>query len=252
MTVSQSHRAPAVRMLLCAALVCVALSAVSVQRASGQVLISLFLGDKVSSEKFHLGLNVGANFSNLSGIDSTDVRAGFMLGIIGEWRFAGDFYLQPEIVPFCYVGAKNLPPSGLDLPEIEEELADKKHDRRLNYFAIPVLVKYATLNRRLHIGAGPQVGFLTSATDKYSGVIENTITIEEDIKDRLNSTDAGPVFQLEYKLKNDPFSTSISARYYHGLTDIIKDNPENAVYNRVFSLFISVPIGKAHDPEGDQ
>ena len=81
--------------------------------AEGQVLISLLLGDKVSSEKFHLGLDVGLNLSNVSGIDDTKLRTGFFLGIFGEWRLARDknWYLQPEIIPFYFVGAKNLPRS---------------------------------------------------------------------------------------------------------------------------------------------
>ena len=73
--------------------------------AHSQVLISMLLGDKVSSEKFHLGLNVGVNASGFSGIDDTKLRTGFYLGIVGEWRFAKKWYLQPELTPFYAVGA---------------------------------------------------------------------------------------------------------------------------------------------------
>ena len=104
---------------------------------------------------------------------------------------------------------------------------------------------------RLHLGAGPQVGFLSGATDVYEGVIENRITVEDDIEDNLNSTDAGVTFHIEYKLKEGPFSTSLNARYYHGLTDIIKDNPGDEVYNRIFSLSISVPMGDVPETEGE-
>ena len=82
--------------------------------ASGQVLIGILFGDKVTTEKFHLGVNIGQNLSNLSGIDGTSVRPGLLFGLLGEWQFAENFYLQPELLPFYMLGATDLPPGGLD------------------------------------------------------------------------------------------------------------------------------------------
>ncbi len=47
-------------------------SFVFVAPVRSQVLIGMLLGDKVSSEKFHLELNVGANIANLSQLGSTE------------------------------------------------------------------------------------------------------------------------------------------------------------------------------------
>ena len=91
------------------ALLALFLGAGAVQPAQGQVLIGLLFGDKVSSERFHLEFNIGGNFANLSGIEGTKLKPGFMLALGGEWRFAGDFMLQPELMPFYFTGAKNLP-----------------------------------------------------------------------------------------------------------------------------------------------
>ena len=225
-----------------------ALLMIPARDAGAQVLIGLLFGDKVSTEKFHLGINVGANFANLSGIDGTKARTGFIFGLLGEWRFAENFYLQPELLPFYAAGAKNLPPEGLDIPELDPLVTDKKRQRQTNYFAIPVVVKYGAMNRRLHLGVGGQIGFLTSATDRYEGVVENRITIENDIEEHLAGTDAGLVFHVEYKMAPS-YGTGINVRYYLGLTDTIKDNPGDAVYNRIFSVFVSVPLGNA--PEQD-
>ncbi len=215
----------------------------AVQPARGQVLISLLLGDKVSSERFHLEFNVGANLADLKGIDDTKLKPGFMLAIGGEWRFAGDFFLQPELMPFYFAGAKDMPTGGLDIPPpLDTLVSNQTAERTLKYFAIPVLIKYGALGRQLHVGVGPQIAFLTSATDKFQGVINNQITVEEDIEDGLNSTDAGVVFNLSYKMRPS-YGTGINLRYYLGLTDIIKDNPGEAVYNRVLSIFLSVAIG---------
>lgn len=224
-------------------LLAVILFAGVVQPARAQVLIGLLLGDKVSSQRFHLEFNVGANLANLSGIADTKVNSGFMLGLGGEWRFAGNFMLQPELLPFYNAGAKNMPPGGLDIPPpLDTLVTDKQAQRNLSYFVIPVLLKYGALGRQLHIGAGPQIGFLTSGTDVFRGVIENQITVDEDIGESLNSTDAGLVFNLSYKL-SPSYGTGINLRYYVGLTDTIRDNIGDAVYNRVLSIFISVAIG---------
>lgn len=215
-------------------------------RADGQVLIGLLLGDKVTSEKFHLGISVGANFSDLSGIDDTKIRSGFALSLIGEWRFAGQWYLQPELGAFYYAGANNMPMETFPPPpEVEDMVTGNEVTARLKYFTIPVVLKYGAMGNRLHLGAGGQVGFLTSSKLKYEGTSEtgNEIEVEKNIKDITVSTDAGLVFHLEYRFKPGPLSTSIVARYYLGLTDTWKDNPGDPVYNRIFSIFINLPIG---------
>jgi hypothetical protein len=173
-----------------------------------------------------------------------------MLGLVAEWKIAGNFYLQPELLPFYKVGATDMSPQ-LDgaPPPLDTLVAQKEALRKLSYFEIPVIAKYATLSNRLHIGAGPQVGILLGAEDVFTGVIENEIGVTADIKDELSSFDAGVAFQLEYKLAEGPFAASVSARYYLGLTDTIKDNPGDSVYNRVLTVFGSIPMGGAGGEE---
>lgn len=218
--------------------------------ANAQVLLGILFGDKLANEKFHIGLTVGANVSDISGVDDTKNKAGFVLGLLGEWKVADRLYLQPELLPFYYAGAKNMPPGGLEgIPELEDEVLDKDRQTNLKYFEIPILVKYALGNGRWHLGAGPQIGFLTSAQDVYDGVIENEITVKADRKEMLNSTDAGVAFVLEYKTGDNPFAMGVTARYYMGLTDLIKDNTGDALYNRIFTLGITMAMGGTKDFE---
>jgi hypothetical protein len=238
------------RVVMRALLAAVLLSFASFQPAQGQVLLGILFGDKLANERFHIGLNVGANLADLSGIDGSKLKPGLMLGLVAEWRIAGNFYLQPELLPFFWAGAKGMsPPLENAPPPLDTLVAERSAQRNLSYFEIPVIVKYAALRNRLHFGAGPQVGFLLSGTDVFEGVINREITVKEDIKDELNSFDAGVAFQIEYKLQEGPFAASLSARYFLGLTDTIKDNPDDAVYNRVFSVFGSIPIGGGSDEE---
>ena len=218
--------------------------------AHGQVLLGILFGDKLANEKFHIGLTVGANVSDLSGVDNTKGKVGLVLGLLGEWKIADRLYLQPELLPFYYAGAKNMPPGGLDdIPELEPEVRDKTRQTNLKYFEIPILLKYALGNGRWHLGVGPQIGFLTSAQDVYDGVISNEITINADRKDMLKSTDAGVTFVLEYKTGSNPFAMGVTARYYLGLTDIIKDNTGDKLYNRIFTLGITMAMGGTGDFE---
>jgi hypothetical protein len=218
--------------------------------AQGQVLLGILFGDKLANEKFHIGLTAGVNVTDLSGIDDTKAKAGLALGLLGEWKLSDRLYLQPELLPFYYAGAKNMPPGGLeDIPELEDEVADKERQTNLKYFEIPILFKYALGNGRWHLGAGPQVGFLTSAQDVYDGVLTNEITIKADRKDMLESTDAGVTFVLEYKTGDNPFAMGVTARYYLGLTDLIKDNTGDAVYNRILTVGITMAMGGVEDFE---
>jgi hypothetical protein len=59
------------------------------------------------------------------------------------------------------------------------------------------------------------------------------------------------VFNLSYKFQPS-FGTGINVRYYLGLTDTIKDNPGDAVYNRVLSVFVSVAIGEDPSEKEDE
>ncbi len=212
--------------------------------AHGQVLLGILFGDKLASEKFHIGLTAGANVSDISGVDDTKGKVGLVLGLLGEWKIADRLYLQPELLPFYYAGAKSMPPGGLDdIPELDPKVRDMTRQTVLKYFEIPILLKYALGNGRWHLGAGPQIGFLTSAEDVYDVVTSYEITIKADRKDMLNSTDAGVTFVLEYKVRPDPFAMGVTARYYLGLTDIIKDNTGDALYNRVFTLGITIAMG---------
>jgi len=216
--------------------------------ANGQVLLGILFGDKLANENFHIGLTAGANLSTLSGVDDNKPKTGLVIGLLGEWKLSDRLYLQPELLPFYYAGAKNMPPGGLDdIPELAPEVTDKARQTNLKYFEIPILFKYALGNGRWHLGAGPQIGFLTSAQDVYEAVISNEITIKSDRKDMLNSTDAGVTFVLEYKTGPSAFAMGVTARYYLGLTDIIKDNTGDAVYNRIFTLGITMAMGGVDD-----
>jgi len=220
--------------------------------ASGQVLIGMLLGDKVTSPSFHLGANVGTNYTTLSGVDGASGKWGFQLALFGEWKFAEHWFLQPELVPFFYTGAHDVPTGTIGrLPP--DEFTVETTTTSMNYFAVPIILKYGAAGNRFHIGAGPQVGWVLKADNTYEAVPAGDIEITtvQDIKGDITSPDYGVVFHFEYKFKDHYLSPSVIGRYYYGLNDVIRDNTGDEVTNSVFQLLLSFPIGGEKDVQGD-
>ena len=44
-------------------------------------------------------------------------------------------------------------------------------------------------------------------------------------------------------------SMRVSLKYYYGLTDILKDNPGDAVNNSIFLLSFGIPVGGSDEEE---
>ena len=123
----------------------------------------------------------------------------------------------------------------------------------MNYLTIPVYIKYTT--GHWGFGAGPQIGYLTSATDTYSGgtLYGDAINLDRKVKDNYNIWDAGLTFMIDYLFAPEKkmLSTRLTLKYYLGLTDVIKDNPGSAVNNSLFLLSIGIPIGGGGSSEED-
>jgi hypothetical protein len=151
------------RILLCIASLWLSLTALTPQTARSQILIGLLLGEKVTTESFHLGIDIGVGLTNVSGISGTRVRTGLHFGLLGEWRFAERLYLQPGLLPFFNAGADDMPFKDFGLGQLDSLVSNKSATRKLNYVAVPIIVKYGFVQEKLLLGLGPQINFLTSA-----------------------------------------------------------------------------------------
>ncbi len=228
--------------LTAVALLCFGFIYLIAPAADAQVLIGMLFGEKLTTDDFHIGLNVGANLAGLDGVEDGKTRSGLVLGLTSEWQFAGNFYLQPEILPFFAAGSKGLPTelAGPDVPG--SPLTAENTRRELGYFAIPVILKYRPRGGRFLAGAGPQFNFLNGADDIYSGIAAGRYDVSENIEGLINDTDKGICFHLEYKMKDGLHATGVVVRYYLGLDDIRTGGTSGAMKNRVFSLVLSLPI----------
>jgi hypothetical protein len=235
------------------------------QTADAQALLIILFGDKLSTEKFQLGINADLVWSGYTGAGSSDPRFSWAFGAYGEIKLSEHWHLQPELTIKTPVGAQKMPVTTAGSP-FQEPTGDATLDsirangtltRSGNQITIPLLVKYVVGNGRFQIGAGGMIGFLTSASDELvSDVERGALNLKASSTDSLNTFDAGLVASLSYALKPQMKMRSmrVDAKFYYGLTDTVKDNPGDAIRNWALFVGIDLPVGgsDAAKEDGDE
>jgi len=172
------------------------------------------------AQEAQFGARVAVSFTNLRAVavdsDADDYvskinnrsksKTNFEIGAFAEFMLNDQIAIAPE---FNYAGAGNYA-EGKDM--------DGKwtYTSSLSYIQIPVMIKYY-FNENISINAGPQLGFLLSATDLYE---QGTYSDSDLVKDDLNSTDFGLNIGGSYKMENGLF---FDLRYYMGLSGTRKN-----------------------------
>ena len=115
--------------------------------------------------------------------------------------------------------------------------------RSLNYVEIPVLLKWAPHREEgFRIGAGPSLGLVTGATDRYACVSPAGMhyVLERDIEGQLPGLDFGFSVDAEWRFG----MLSIAARYTQGLTDMSQEGSATAVHTRVLTGTGRIYLGR--------
>lgn len=177
-----------------------------------------------SQAQVAIGLKGGPNFANIntegSAGENYKNRTGFHLGAFTLIKIT-KIGIQPEIL-FSQQGS-TLEYSGS--PDVETNFS---------YLNIPVILKLYTV-AGINLQAGPQFGFLTSATSKVEGLEE------EDIKDELKGSDLSLALGAGWDL---PFGLTIDARYNLGLSRINKNDADPDSKNQVFQVSVGYKLFK--------
>ncbi|PTT26322.1 PorT family protein [Chryseobacterium sp. HMWF028] len=162
-----------------------------------------------SSSPVRFGLKAGLNISSISNSDLNS-KAGFYGGVFANIPVAQDFSVQPEVL-YSGMGGK----------------AKSNNDGKINmdYIAVPVMLQY-NLIPNLYVEAGPQFGFLVSAKAKSNGV-------SVDIKDNVKTFDFGIGLGAGYYFTQN---IGVNVRYTAGLSDVPKNNTDDASRNGVFQV----------------
>jgi hypothetical protein len=172
------------------------------------------------------GLKAGANFYQLSGKDVED--AGFDEGRKMKIGIAGGafvnipinetFSVQPELL-YSMEGNK-------------QEIDDATGELKLNYVNIPIMLQYNASG--FYAELGPQVGFLTSAKYKVTGLGE------EDYKDFFKGVNFSAAIGLGYKMAS---GFGFGARYNLGLASIIDSDEDIKISSSGFHIGVSYTFG---------
>jgi outer membrane protein with beta-barrel domain len=202
------------------------LSALLTAPSKAQVLIGMLLGGSLASENFNIGFEIGMNLSTVDGLDGASRSRGTLLGLFASWRFSEHYHLYTGIMPLSDKGAKDADPIPLNDPTLDPVISTGKMERDLGF----------------RVGAGPQIGILLSAKDRYAGITPQgtPVTIENDIEKATQRFDAGVAFDAEYKFTGFPLA--IGVRYYYGLTDVMKDSGAS-LHNQVLSGSGRISLG---------
>jgi outer membrane protein with beta-barrel domain len=224
------------------ALACLALLFASAP-ARAQVLLGYLFGEKLASPTFNMGFEVGANFTNLEGLSDGARTNRPVFGLFADWRFSENFHLGGAVLPIAARGAEDLAPVPTGDPAFDSQTAGRTMRRGIDYVEIPVLLKWAP-NREegIRVGAGPSLGILTGANDRYDCVTPAGLhyVLENDIGHQLPGLDFGLSFEVEWRLK----ILSIAARYTEGLTDMSQDGSPDAVHTRALTGTGRIYLGR--------
>ena len=215
--------------------------------AMGQAaLLVLIFGEKAATENFHFSLKAGVNYSIINGYDQGTNRIGGNFGLVNNIKLSERLSLTPEFLPLSGRGIKNVPVITTGDQDLDSLLIDPTStDRKLSYIDIPVLLKIK-LCKRFSVSAGPQISYMTGATDIYkSSPINGTIlTTELDIRDALNRVDVSAVVDLMFMVsepKNGK-GLNIYLRFSQGFMDIVKENTGERFTNTTIQFGAALPF----------
>ena len=213
--------------------------------ARTQVLISILLGDKLNSGKIEFGLDGGANWSTIKNLDGAKNLTGFNLGFYFDFKLKNpSWMLNTGVIVKSNMGADELPVYTLGNPDLDNAFSGGKISRKINYFNVPVMMKYNFKNH-IYVKGGVQLGLRYKAIDEFKNSLndEDDLKYKLDIKDQFHPIDAGLAFGAGYRLMKGN-GMNIGLQYYFGLIDIKIDDSTPDQFNRVLYLTVGIPIGK--------
>lgn len=172
---------------------------------------------EASARGNNLGFRVGFNMAQgVTSKESSDIRAGFNLGLFYEIPFAKQWDIQPEL-SFSQQGGNY-------------EAADMSIKDELSYLNVAAIFKWYVFDRRLSVDFGPQFGVLVSS--KMEG---NDATIDTRATAFDSKCDAAAVVGLSYKLGRDR-KFDVGLRAWQGFVKYHEEDLNLAIRNRVYQI----------------
>lgn len=206
-----------------------------------QVLIGLIFGDRLNSDKMEFGLNVGANMTTMSHINSEKFNRGLAIGLYIDYKFADHFALATSLLFSSPKGVRNFGEDEYFQPLPDSIWIGSKSSRGLSYIDLPLVVQYRPVPQ-IGIGLGIQTSLLLKAEDSFTHSYEDwDIGSVIDITDNFNRLDFGLVASLNFHFNGDP-GVQIRLNYSHGLVNVYNSSVNRTAYNRTIQIGAMIPI----------
>ena len=126
-----------------------------------------------SGSRIDLGIKVGLNYVNVSGIDDFNQRQGISAGLFAGARLGDKLGFQIDAL-YSQQGA-----------EVDQSISQVISEFNLDYISIPIVLKYY-LTESVNIHAGPQLGILLN---EETNVFNQTInSVEANTADWLGNS----------------------------------------------------------------
>lgn len=216
----------------------------SFHSVQSQVLMSLIFGDKLNSPNIEFGLEGGANFSTISNLDDAKYRTDFNLGFYFDFNLKNPSWIfNTGVIVKSTMGANGIDVYSLNNPELDAVFAEGSIKRKINYFNVPLMIKYK-FDNNIYLKAGTQLGLLAQAKDVFNQeYFGNNVEYENNIRDKIHVIDAGLAFGLGYRLKAGS-GINLGLQYYYGLVPLLKGDDSPNEFNRSLYVTAGLPIGK--------
>lgn len=172
------------------------------------------------AQDFKLSVEGGVNLSSINGdnLESTEGLLGGYIGVKSDIKIFEKIYLEPGL-QYSMQGFK----WKIENVDTDEFFEDKY---MLSYLNFPLTVKYFVVDG-FSLSAGPQLGLLLAAKDKWSykslnasGNTYDEDSGEENVKDFFESFDYGLKLGLGYRLSS---GITFNASYFMGLSEPFKN-----------------------------
>jgi len=205
-----------------------------------QILISLIFGDKLNNPGIEFGLEGGITLSSVSGFNSNKMLPAFGLGFYFDIKLKNQLYLNTGLYVKSTYGVK-LDTTDLNILNAKIEPNPGDYRLKLNYFSIPILLRYRFKNH-MYFELGPQAGLMYKSYVEYNDKIDDKdIRVRTYNRELFNKIDVGATAGMGIVLQKGTGMT-IGVKYYYGFTNVLKD--VSGTKNSSLFIKCNIPIGR--------
>lgn len=230
-----------VRMRLFSMICCMAFLAVAPVAVSGQALIALVFGKKITTQRLHMGIYLGASGSWLQHATGQQPRIALAVGAYTAYDLDKHWQLELDIIMRSPRGANQLRYENAFAAPEDTLMRGVAFDRKLTYITFSPLLRWR-LSPSFGIAAGPQLAVRTVAKDIFKREMERgTLSYNYDSRDDIHRFDAGAVFDLQYVLMKGK-GIRLNLQFGLGISNPYKPEGREG-RSRQLLLGAGIPIG---------